>query len=217
MTPDKELFSKFLKVMLACTIVLSSLHPIAGYTQSSSDRQLPLINHTVSTEPDASLTAVFQAEVSDNVGIKLVSLLHRFDGEQEYSEIEMKQTNSVGIYEAQVPVSKPQKKRIEYFIIAEDTSGNTVLEGYAFAPLTRLLAPAPADFSAASQAPSSVSPPQKSNKWYYVLGAAAVVVLGTLVADSRGGGDGGSASASNNECVSGGTCVVEFTVPNPKP
>lgn len=173
---------------------------------SAADVSPPVITHTPPEHFRAGAPLRIHARVTDDSGVHEVTLFHRDAGEQEYRQLSMRRERASDFYVAELPPGSGP--RIEYFIRATDTVGNTLL-GRLFDPYaTTVLAAAPeepgAPGSAATVIPLSSVPagaPPAANpvltadeprggmpRWVWIgLGALAVAA----VASGAGGGGGG--------------------------
>lgn len=210
LTSSKRVFRTFLALLFA----VSSVNPGPVVAQSDQfDIEGPTIEHEVLESGDLGKAQEFSATVMDNEQVESVLFLYRFNAEDEFAELEMKHVADSTVYTASIETDGIKSTQIVYYIQAEDSAGNIVLEGYGFNPLRRVLKTdgfiTSADTRAAATEPaeSPAQPPkQKSNMLYYVLGALAVAGI----AAAAGGGGGGGSSAS--EC-----CIVDLTLRPPLP
>jgi hypothetical protein len=145
-------------------------------------------------------TYFFNADVTDDVAVQSVTLFYRTIGDDQYVSVPMSSSNPPA-YSALLSPQSVRAPGVEYYIQAKDSSGNAVLVGAAFSPLSMAVA-APAagsdeslstqKISTAAESSSSDKPvaEEKSgiSKWWWV--AAGVVVV-ALVAGGSGGGGGG--------------------------
>lgn len=162
-----------------------------------ADSNPPIIVHTppgipmVLDEP-----FLVHAAVSDDVAVAKVRLYFRAEGADGYRSIEMTSTRP-GSYTATIPAHHRSDRAIEYFIQAEDTSGNIALRGAAFEPM-RIADPSIVDPSLVpkKEEPAArliMKTPTPSGKpWYkkwWVWTLAGAVIVGAA-AGGRGGGGG---------------------------
>lgn len=138
-------------------------------------------------------TYYFAAEVTDDVAVQSVTLFYRTKGDQQYIAIPMR-SSKPPLYTALLSPESVKAPGVEYYLQAKDSSGNAVLVGAAFSPLSMaVLAPAPTDGKSAQKSGTPADEPaseKKSgiSKWWWV--AAGVVVV-ALAAGGGGGGGGG--------------------------
>lgn len=206
-------FKSFLVVLVCQSLVFTNIL-WAGEQLSlpSPDITAPEVSHNPFTDPIVSESDVtIQANVTDNVQVKSVTLFYRIIGEKNYQQLNMKQIGWTDTYS--VLIESVPTPGIEYFIQAEDTAGNTLLHGYSFSPLVVKAQPSTQpseaqEMAVTEAAPEAVAPGEAKKKssgmkWIWIgLGALAV---GAIAAAAGGGGDGGSTDQ--------GTVVVSAPTP----
>ena len=207
---------KRLLVGLVCQSFIFSNILWAGEQLSlpSPDITAPEVSHNPITDPIVSESDVtIQANVTDNVQVKSVTLFYRIIGEKNYQQLNMKQIGWTDTYS--VLIQSVPTPGIEYFIQAEDSAGNTLLHGYSFSPLVVTAQPVVEptvgqELAVTEPLPESAAPvePKKKSgmKWVWIgLGALAVGVI--AAAAGGGGGDDGGTSTDQ------GTVVVSTPTP----
>ncbi|MFK7993364.1 MAG: hypothetical protein AB8B87_04445 [Granulosicoccus sp.] len=213
----KKAFTSFFCAWFALT---SSLGTIAHAQSSESDFEAPIIEHEEIKSGNLGDVEVFAATVVDNEDLKSVSLFYRYSGENEFTEIVMQPLVQSAYYSAKVdttPRVGEDDTAIEYYIRAEDASGNVVLKGLSFDPLVRTLRnpePAtPATDASIAQTPSIEEPsPRKKINWLYV--GVGILLVGGIAAAAGGGGDDGGGNGENPDpdC---NPCTVTLTLATP--
>lgn len=159
---------------------------------------------------------VFEVTINDNGIISRVLLYYRFGEQIEFSSKEMRlAVENSNIYVAKVKFKDQDISKIEYYIDAEDSSGNFSLKGQSFNPMVRTIQtpsrpainenPA-AEPTVARNRENNTIKKKGSNTVFYVLGA---VLLGVIAASVSDDGGGGGESASCNSLG----CPVDFTIP----
>jgi hypothetical protein len=130
-----------------------------------------------------------RATVTDNVGVKSVTIFYRDKGETEFQRKEMARESGTDEYSVTLP--EIMAPGVEYYIQATDQAGNSLLHGHTFAPLTLNVVPGETGqeaVAAASQEEATAEPKKGVSKWVWIgLGVLAV----GAIASSGGGGDGG--------------------------
>jgi hypothetical protein len=152
---------------------------------------------------------IIRATVTDNVGVKSVTIFYRDKGETKFQRKEMTRESDTDEYSATLPeILAPG---IEYYIQATDQAGNTLLHGHTFAPLTLNVLTGESTqggqetVAGASREEASAKPNQGVSKWVWIgLGVLAVGAL-------AGGGDGGTTSGAPEP----DTGTVTITGPTP--
>jgi len=168
----------------------------------STDINAPTVKHTPPQTRDDEGGLQFNAEVNDNVAVRSVTLFYRAPSTQEFKTLTMqRQLSNSDIYSTRIDKSLLPNDGIEYYIKAEDTSGNTLLHGYSFSPIilsfegsTNTVAADPESIAAFDKdaMPGASHTPLWKNKWLWIgVGAVAVAV-----AASSNSSDGGSPSAT---------------------
>lgn len=173
----------------------------------------PTIEHDEFAYDGSVAVQVFTATVQGGASLVGVGLYHRFPGESTYRRTEMTPIAGTAIYSASVstPLGKDRPRAIEYYIRAEDATGNLALKGFTFNPLERELSAAIAAEPASGTADGAQST-GRSRVLYYVLGALAIGAIAGLAGGGSGGGsDNGGGT---EECADVG-CLVTLTVGAP--
>lgn len=127
--------------------------------------------------------------VTDNVGVKQVTLYYRNIGTEEYKRQTMYNVVDTNDYMATVNSEEIKPPGIEYYIQAMDNAGNTLLHGYSFSPLSVKTTNGDAATVASKDTAPIAAEEESSNTWLWIgLGALAV----GLAAAAGGGGGGDS-------------------------
>jgi len=232
MRPYKTTLSRTLSLLLAlCMTVLPVLTTIVQAQSNDFDLDGPTIEHDRG-EYDATATVqVFSASVVDNDTVSSVRLFYRLASDSDFVDKAMTQIAQSSVYTTSVDIADTPDAQIEYYIQAEDSAGNVVLEGYAFSPNTRILTTEqPSELALelteeqettgiiVANEPEAQSEPDKqlevkkrSNVLYYVLGALAVGAV--AAAASGGSSDSGNNPRSDDPDVTCCTVTVEIADP----
>ena len=187
----------------------NTVFPVVRAQSGGDDFQAPVIEHE--PEPGGLVGEIesFVANVVDNDRLDSVTLFHRYAGEAEFEEESMRSTSTSSFYSARIDTTGTESLVIEYYIRAEDASGNIALSGFAFEPLQRTLLPVQGAESAG--APDVTIEPARKVNWLYV--GLGVLVLGGVAASlSGGGGDDNGGSASQPGAGCNPDCEVTLTV-----
>lgn len=223
------------------TFGLNAVLPTPLLAQGTAfDVDAPAIEHQARDEPSDGARQVFSAIITDDDSVASVLLFHRLPDETEFASTAMRRIGESDVYEAVVEVDVETDRTIEYYIEAQDPAGNSVLRGFVFDPLTRVVAEPPvqpASESVPESEPIVVSEPEQTEvptsrsepspevvdpvdteesatpTWWYVAGALA---LGALAAAASSGGDsdGGGGDAMVDDDPSG-CCRVELVFDEP--
>jgi hypothetical protein len=135
-------------------------------------------------------------KVTDNVGVKQVTLYYRAIGTEEYKRKGMTRVGKTDEYKTTISSDLITPPGVEYYIQAMDYAGNTVLYGYSFSPLAVKTVSADTAVATTSSSTAVKSEESSSNKWLWIgLGAAAVALA---AGGGGGGGGGGTPTATLN-------------------
>ncbi|MFK7853525.1 MAG: hypothetical protein AB8B79_05405 [Granulosicoccus sp.] len=217
----RQIKKAFISVVSACfaiTVVFSN----GAFAQSTErDFEAPIIEHEQIDGGTSGDVETFVATVVDNDELQSVSLFYRYSGEADYVELVMQPVASSSYYSAKVDTAEAKEaaESIEYYIRAEDVSGNLVLKGFVFEPLVRSLimpiamAPEEQPITSAvdpAPAPAPVAKPARKINWLYV--ALGALVIGGVAAGASGG-DSGGGGGTNADCEP--SCRVNLTINTP--
>ena len=188
--------------------------PIARAQSVNVDFEVPEISTEQTSGGVQGQRQVVEAIATDNRAIKEVQLFYRFRGDSEYTEVLMQQRGTSSVYFSEIPTVGINATELQYYLRAEDTSGNSVLRGFSFAPLVWSLVSDPSDSpETVPETETETQPVTPSGKTstvlYYVLGVLAVGAVAAIAA--RGGGS--STSTPENECGVNG-CLITITTPS---
>ena len=181
-----RLTAGFLAAVL--TVILTTLGLMtsaqAQQTTSALDLEPPRIAFEPSDRGLAGEVQVFSATVSDDIQLDAVYLYHRLLGDVSYSVVQMDQLDDTSIFSAKIATSADDARDIEYYLLAEDVSGNKTLRGFAFDPLVKDIT---ADMVATSATLGTGVGMSRNRKILWtVLGIAAVGLIASQVGDSGG-------------------------------
>jgi len=174
------------------------------------DVEPPLIEHEVVAENEAGIRQTFVATVVDDQELDRVQLYYRFKGESRYSLSTMNRVSFSSTWIAQIATDPATPQDMEYYIQANDKSGNRTVRGYAFNPLVRKIIPGPgAEVPAEEPAASTQPKTTNTRKTLYVVGG--VLLLG-LLASALGGGSSETPPPNGESCTDGRCTVTISTV-----
>jgi len=153
------------------------------------------------------------ATVTDNVGVKDVTVFYRQIGASDFARVEMKRNLSTTEYSITLPeIFSPG---VEYYIQASDQAGNTVLHGHTFSPLTIAVLPdptgtnpdlagLPSDTISTETGNEVANQPAKSkiSKWVWI--GLGVIAVGALAGGGSSGG-GGEEPTTGTVTITGST------------
>ena len=168
--------------------------------------------HIVYTPASAAVTAgvgyKIEATVKDDQQIDVVTLFYRTLGEVMYKEVQMTRRPDSDVYIASLPDVDIREPGLEYYLMAKDQAGNSVMRGFSFEPLKLTVNPAVkpsvvADVvtetpSMETRIPAAPETKSATSKWLWI--GLSVLAVGAAVAaggsDSSDSRDGGGSSGS---------------------
>jgi hypothetical protein len=205
----------FIALLLSVGIIYTPILKAAQLSLPAGDLVAPEVSHQVIPDSlEAGSSVQIKATVTDNVGVKSVTLFYRTVGEEEYKRTNMNRIGETDEYAVTLGKEALVEPGVEYYIQAMDLAGNSLLHGYSFSPLVvNVIAPtgeaekAVAETGETIREESTAEPKKKTNKWIWIgLGALA---LGVVAAAAGGGGGGGGTSTD------GGTGTIVISAPPP--
>jgi hypothetical protein len=201
----------FIALLVSAGFIYTPILKAAQLSLPSGDLIAPEVSHEVIPGTlEAGSSVQIKATVTDNVGVKSVTLFYRTKGEEEYKRISMNRIGETNEYAVTLGKKDLVEPGIEYYIQAMDLAGNSLLHGYSFSPLAiNVVAPT----APKAEAPEAVAEtireePQgekkKTKTWVWIaLGALAVGVIAAAASGGGGDGDGGGT----------GTVIIEAPPP----
>jgi hypothetical protein len=192
---------KVLALFVCQSLIFSPLIYAEQLSLPASDLIAPEVSHEAiksTLEEGASLQ--LRAMVTDNVGVKSVTLYFRVIGSVNYKSVNMQRIGKSDEYAVTLGKQELVIPGIEYYIQAFDLAGNSLLHGYSFSPLKVSVISALDSSKALSETDepnmsnTSQLPKKKSNNWIWIsLGALAIGAI-AAAASSGGGNDDSSPS-----------------------
>jgi len=180
-------------------------------TAQGFDVDPPVIEHDVVVTAEAGERQDFTATVADDNELATVRFLYRFEGERQYTSLEMNRVSASSTFNVVIETDEQSDAAIEYYIEARDESGNRTLRGYNFSPLVRFIElPQPAVEPVAEAAPRK----RNLKPLYYVGGALLLGLLAGALAGSGGGGGGEDLPMGTGDCDDG-LCDFSITINPP--
>jgi hypothetical protein len=171
-----------------------------------ADNQPPEIRFDASNNEIESGIKTFTATVTDNVGVATVTLFFKGETDIIFQPVIMKQSETdPSLYTKELFFDHVIVNKVEIYIRADDTSGNSIFEGQKFSPLVFSVIPAGEEEMIQSVTEPPVEKEEVSTLTWVLIGIGAIVLAGSL----GGGSSGGSSDGS-----SGSTVTVTSDVPN---
>lgn len=189
-------------LLFSCKLVLCfAMFCSSIVSAQTADSEPPVVGLDSVSEAIRSDTQKFTISVRDNEQIDSVVFHYRLnstsddDASREYLSAAMAQVDQSDQYTFTIPASEisASVESVEYYIEAQDDSGNRTLQGFFFDPLERTLIDKPAVVAGTRQPASedstslmgSLSTTQK-----VLYGVLGVVVVGALISSSGSSGGG---------------------------
>ena len=199
----KNILRKSLVVILCQTLAYAPLIRAGQLSLPSGDLVAPEISQekyidTVKTGADHPITVT----VTDNVGVKLVTLYYKTIGTEEYKRKTMDNIVNTDDYHATFNSDQIKAPGLEYYIQAMDHAGNTLLHGYSFSPLS--VRTVSGDTTVASSSgDTAIEAEESSNTWLWI--GLGVLAVGLAAAAAGGGGGGGDEPTTGTVSITGPT------------
>ena len=188
--------NKLVTWYLVISIIYSPFLFAAG-----ADLESPVINHKTATQVIKGGKPIKMiADVTDNVGVKSVTLYYKTEGMENYRTLEMGLDGNETRFTAVIPGAEVETSKLEYYIQAVDVNGNTVTRGGRNFPLHIALSAPPAT----GAEDSGDGKGESSYTWLWVVGG---LLLGA--AALSGSDDGGDDDQ-------GKTGTISFAGPDPQ-
>jgi len=188
----KIILRKSLIVFLCQALAYAPLSNAAQLSLPASDLLAPEISQDkyidkVKEGADHPITVT----VTDNVGVKLVTLYYKTIGTEVYKSMSMSKIANTDDYHVTINADQIPPPGVEYYIQAMDNAGNSVLHGYSFSPLSVKITNGDTTNVATADTIAITPPEEKSSKTWLWVGLG-VLALGLAAAAGGGGDDGGS-------------------------
>ena len=190
----KRILRSFIVAIISSSLIflpLVNANAAEGLALPSGDLIAPEIQSPPITKkiPPGERTTI-NATVTDNVGVKNVTIFYRNMGATDFKRKEM--MRELGTEDYSVTLSEMIEPGIEYYIQATDQAGNTILHGHTFSPLTLTVssdALPQEGQDAMAAAPQDEKAEKKGiSKWVWIgLGVLAVGAIAASGGDSGGG------------------------------
>lgn len=219
-------FRQFIAYLICVGLIYTPFLQAAQLSLPTGDLIAPEVSHEVIEETlEAGSSVQIKAKVTDNVGVKSVTLFYRTKGVEEYERVILMRIANTDEYTVTLGKEVLVEPGIEYYIQAVDLAGNTLLHGYSFSPLSVAVAKPRAPMKPESAVTTKEAMPEaidetagvepdsakekKSKTWLWIaLGALAV---GAIAAAASGG----SSDGGDNGGGGGDTGTVVITMPTP--
>lgn len=155
----------------------------------------------------------FTAVVTDNVGVKTVTLYFKHAGDVTFKARDMKKDASQpDLFTVDLMVDPVITSSIEVYIKAEDLSGNSVFEGQKFLPLTYKIVPRKSSESVLAQEGATGAKTEEEKEEGMSTMTKILIGVGTVALIGLAAGGGGS---SDDGGGGGETGTITITTPIP--
>lgn len=195
-----RVLKRFTALLMAALLGLTQI-AVGVASAQITDSDAPVVIHRQAESAGvAGDLQTFLARVSDDFEVSRVTLFYRQSAEGGFQEIPMRSLlDSIGEYMIAIETDISEYPGLQYYIEAEDNSGNTASRGYAYAPIVLPLEAPVAPPVQVTQAPTASQAPtdtavSKIGTREILMGLGALVLLGALAGGGGGGGssDGGT-------------------------
>jgi len=146
----------------------------------------------------------FSAEVTDNRGVATVTLYYKNASDVGFTPKRMRLTG-INTYTADVTVDSVISDKIEFYIRADDVSGNSVFEGQKFSPFAYDVVPAAVEEEVVA---TVTAPPAAEEEG---LSTTTLILIGLGVAALAGGGGGGGGGGGSTPT---GSITITTDIPD---
>jgi hypothetical protein len=186
----------YLSRLLALIFFLQITTP-AAYAETLSlqapDIEPPVINFDVGKSEISEGIKTFSVEVVDNKGVASVTLYYKNANDIGYIPKPMLKTGT-NTYTTEVAVDPVISKKLEFYIRAEDVSGNSVFEGQKFSPYAYEVVPKD------EKTASVIAAPEPEDEGMSTI-TMILIGVGVLALAGGGGGGGGGEPAAQTGTV----------------
>jgi hypothetical protein len=197
----------FLSRLLAFTFFLQVITP-AAYAETlslrSQDIEPPVIKFDIGKPEISEGIKTFTVEVTDNKGVANVTLYYKNANDVGFIPRAMVKTD-VNTYSTELSVDPVISNKLEFYIRAEDISGNSVFEGQKFSPFAYQVVPASGSTASVTAAPE----PEEEG-----MSTLTMILIGVGVLALAGSGGGGGGGSDGGTTTSTGTVTITTAVPD---
>jgi hypothetical protein len=205
----------FIALLISAGFIYTPILQAAQLSLPSGDLIAPEVSHEVIPGSlEAGSSVQIKATVTDNVGVKSVTLFYRTKGTNEYKRAAMNRIDDTDEYATTLGKDDLVSPGIEYYIQAMDLAGNSVLQGYSFSPLSVSVVPPAAPKAKEAESVAEKAPPsgetireepvtekKKSKTWLWI--ALGVLAVGVIAAAAGGGGSSDGGDTTGTVVISG--------------
>ena len=165
------------------------------------DIEAPVIKFDVGDTEITEGIKTISVEVTDNRGVASVTLYYRNAEDIGFVPRAMKKTGT-NTYSTEITVDPVISKRLEFYLRADDISGNSVFEGQKFSPFAYTILPALEGGQVDAAAPDDGDEG---------MSTMTLILIGLGVAALAGGGGGGG---GGSPAPSTGTVTITTELPD---
>jgi hypothetical protein len=196
----------FLSRLLALIFFLQITTPSAyaeALSLQAQDIEPPVINFDVGKSRISEGIKTFSVEVTDNKGVANVTLYYKNANDIGFIPKAMLKTGT-NTYTTELSVDPVISKKLEFYIRAEDVSGNSVFEGQKFSPYAYEVVPKDEKTVSVTTAPE----PEEEG-----MSTLTLILIGVGVL-ALAGGSGGDGGGGGGDTTPTGTVTVTTAIPD---
>lgn len=188
----KKLFTKILTLFFFLQVISPAVYA-AKLNLQAPDIEPPSINFDVGNEEISDGIKTISVEVTDNIGVANVTLYYKGSGDVGFTPKQMK-LSDINTYTTDISIDSVISDKLEFYIRADDVSGNSVFEGQKFSPFSYNVVPV----AVTEEVVTSVSEPPEDEEGMSTL---TMILIGVGVLALAGGGGGGGGGSSDTGSI----------------
>ncbi len=168
---------------VALSFFLQSIIPTglaAPLKLQAPDIEPPEIEFDVGSTDISDGVKVFSARVTDNIGVATVTLYYKEANDVVFKSKTMEKF-AEDFYSTELNVDSTISNKLEFYIRADDVSGNSIFEGQQFSPFVYTVVPA-----AVAESPTSTAAAAEDDE--EGMSTLTLILIGLGVAALAGGG-----------------------------
>ncbi len=182
----KILFTKLFSLFFFLQII-SPVAYAEKLNLQAPDIEPPTIKFDAGDSAISDGVNTFSAVVTDNIGVANVTFYYKNSNDVGFSPKVMRLTD-INTYSVDITVDSVISDRLEFYIRADDVSGNSVFEGQKFSPFAYDVVPTAVK---EEKIVTTVTEPPKAEEEKEGMSTLTMILLGLGVAALAGGGGGG--------------------------
>ena len=190
---------------VALSFFLQSIIPTglaAPLKLQAPDIEPPEIEFDVGSTDISDGVKVFSARVTDNIGVATVTLYYKEANDVVFKSKAMEKF-AQDFYSTELTVDSAISNKLEFYIRADDVSGNSIFEGQQFSPFVYTVVPA-----AVAESPTQTAAASEDEE--EGMSTMTMILIGLGVAALAGGGGGGGGGNGDDT----GTLTITTELPD---